>query len=312
MSSSIIQILERVLGQSSSKSKGNHAFHCPFCKHTKQKLEIHPETQYWHCWVCGTKGKSLFTLLKRLAVKPSLLKELATYLPDSKNINLSELYDYEEEKEVCRLPQEYIPLWVPKEKNFLWKTCIQYLERRGVTAHDILKYRIGYCTEGRYKDMIIFPNYDKQGNLTYFTTRTFLTNNKTKFINPPYSRNIVGFEMQLNWNLPVILVESALDAIILKRNASPLYGTTLSKTLKMQILENQVKDLYIALDSDALKKSIKHAEYLMGFGVNVHFIELPEGQDPNSLGYNYMWKLIESASKLTDSQLFEFKIQQLL
>jgi DNA primase len=312
MSSSIIQILERVLGQSSSKSKGNHAFHCPFCKHTKQKLEIHPETQYWHCWVCGTKGKSLFTLLKRLAVKPSLLKELATYLPDSKNINLSELYDYEEEKEVCRLPQEYIPLWVSKEKNFLWKTCIQYLERRGVTAHDILKYRIGYCTEGRYKDMIIFPNYDKQGNLTYFTTRTFLTNNKTKFINPPYSRNIVGFEMQLNWNLPVILVESALDAIILKRNASPLYGTTLSKTLKMQILENQVKDLYIALDSDALKKSIKHAEYLMGFGVNVHFIELPEGQDPNSLGYKYMWKLIESASKLTDSQLFEFKIQQLL
>lgn len=308
----IVRILESVLGASTHKSKGNHAFNCPFCKHSKQKLEIHPETQYWHCWVCGTKGKSLFTLLKRLNVKTSLLEELASKIPNFKSRNLADLYESDEAKEICKLPQEYTPLWVPKEKNFLWKTCIEYLQRRGVTAHDILKYRIGYCTEGRYKDMIIFPNYDKQGKLTYFTTRTFLNSNKTKFVNPPYSRNIVGFEMQLNWNLPIILVESALDAIVLKRNASPLYGTTLSKTLKMQILENQVKDLYIALDSDALKKSISHAEYLMGFGVNVHFVELPEGQDPNSLGYNYMWNLINSATKLTDSKLFEFKIQQLL
>lgn len=308
--SNIIQILERVLGQSTPKSKGNHSFNCPFCKHHKQKLEIHPETQNWHCWVCGTKGKSLFTLLKRLDVKPYILTELSTAIPNSKKRFELEVDD--EKQEICKLPEQYIPLWIPKEKNFLWKTCIKYLQERGVTAQDILKYKIGYCTEGRYKDMIIFPNYNKLGQLTYFTTRTFLRNNSVKFINPPYSRNIVGFEMQLNWNLPVILVESALDAIILKRNASPLYGTTLSKSLKKQILENKVKDLYIALDSDALKKSIKHAEYLMGFGVNVHFVKIPEGQDPNSLGYNYMWKLINSADTLSEEKLFEFKIQELL
>ncbi len=308
--SNIIQILERVLGQSTPKSKGNHSFNCPFCKHHKQKLEIHPETQNWHCWVCGTKGKSLFTLLKRLDVKPYILTELSAAIPNSKK--RFELETDDEKEEICKLPEQYIPLWIPKEKNFLWKTCIKYLQERGVTAQDILKYKIGYCTEGRYKDMIIFPNYNKLGQLTYFTTRTFLKNNSVKFINPPYSRNIVGFEMQLNWNLPVILVESALDAIILKRNASPLYGTTLSKSLKKQILENKVKDLYIALDSDALKKSIKHAEYLMGFGVNVHFVKIPEGQDPNSLGYNYMWKLINSADTLSEEKLFEFKIQELL
>jgi len=79
--SNIIQILERVLGQSTPKSKGNHSFNCPFCKHHKQKLEIHPETQNWHCWVCGTKGKSLFTLLKRLDVKPYILTELSAAIP---------------------------------------------------------------------------------------------------------------------------------------------------------------------------------------------------------------------------------------
>jgi len=308
--SRIIQILESVLGHSTPKSKGNHSFNCPFCKHHKQKLEIHPETQNWHCWVCGTKGKSLFTLFKRLDVKPYILSELSAAIPNSKK--RFELDAEDEKQEICKLPEQYIPLWITKDKNFLWKTCIKYLQERGVTAQDILKYRIGYCTDGRYKDMIIFPNYNKLGQLTYFTTRTFLKNNSVKFINPPYSRNIVGFEMQLNWNLPIILVESALDAIVLKRNASPLYGTTLSKSLKYQILENKVKDLYIALDSDALKKSIKHAEYLMGFGVNVHFVKIPEGQDPNSLGYTNMWKLINSSEQLDEEKLFEFKIQELL
>lgn len=311
MNSGVVQLLERVLGQSSPKSKGNYAFNCPFCRHSKPKLEIQPESQHWNCWVCGTKGKSLFTLFKRLDVKQHLYNELASVVPNIKK--RIEFDQSETEKQIlCKLPDEYTPLWIRKDKNFLWKTCIEYLQRRGVTAHDILKYRIGFCTEGKYKNMIIFPNYDKSGQLTYFTTRTFLNNNSIKFINPPFSRDVVGFEMQLNWDLPVILVESALDAIILKRNASPLYGTTLSKSIKMQILENQVKDLYIALDSDALKKSIAHAEYLMGFGVNIYFVTIPKGQDPNSLGYSNMWNLINSTHKLTEDRLFEYKIQELL
>lgn len=311
MNGTVIQLLERVLGQSSAKSKGNYAFHCPFCRHSKQKLEIQPDTQHWNCWVCGTKGKSLFTLFKRLDVKKHFYTELASVIPDSKKRILFDSAD-EIIEQVCKLPDEYTPLWIRKDKNFLWKTCIQYLQNRGITAQDILKYRIGYCAEGKYKNMIIFPNYNKQGQLTYFTTRTFLNSSSIKFVNPPFSRNVVGFEMQLNWDLPVILVESALDAIVLKRNASPLYGTTLSKSIKMQILENQVEDLYIALDSDALKKSIKHAEYLMGFGVNIYFVNIPTGQDPNSLGYNKMWDLIKSTPKLTEDRLFEYKIQELL
>ncbi len=118
--------------------------------------------------------------------------------------------------------------------------------------------------------------------------------------------------MQLNWSLPLVLVESALDAITVKRNASPLYGTTLSKSLRLQILENGVTDLYIALDDDALMKSIKIAEYFMGFGVNVYFVNLPKNSDPNSLGHENMWNLIESTSPLSEQVLFEYKIQELL
>ena len=305
----LVKLLESVLGTSSQKSKGNYAFHCPFCNHAKRKLEIHPETQYWNCWVCGTKGKSMYTLFKRANAKEHHFIRLGELLPKIKRV-ITE--DKEQIRQICNLPKEYTPLWIPNRKNFLWNTCVEYLSRRGITLYDILKYRIGYCTQGKYENMIVFPNYDKSGQLTYFTTRSFLNTNKTKFVNPPFSRNVVGFEMQLNWSLPLVLVESALDAITVKRNASPLYGTTLSKSLRLQILENGVTDLYIALDDDALMKSIKIAEYFMGFGVNVYFVNLPKNSDPNSLGHENMWNLIESTSPLSEQVLFEYKIQELL
>jgi len=306
----VIKLLERLIGQSSLKSKGNYAFRCPFCHHAKKKLEIHPELQHWNCWTCGTKGKSLFTLLKRLNAKKYFYTELQDLVPKGKR-QFSFPQGTTPDK-ICKLPDEYIPLWKPESQDFYWKRCIEYLRGRGISKQDILKYRIGYATDGKYKDMIIFPNFNKLGQLTYFTTRTFSNRNSIKFVNPPFSRDVVGFELQLNWDLPIVLVESALDAMVVRRNSSPLYGTTLPKSLKEQILENKVQDLYLALDPDALRKSIKYAEYFMGFGINVYFVEIPQNTDPNKLGHTKMWELIKSAECMTDNKLFEYKIQDLI
>jgi hypothetical protein len=103
-----------------------------------------------------------------------------------------------------------------------------------------------------------------------------------------------------------------LDAIVIKRNAIPLYGTIIQNALKVQIVANEVKDLYIALDPDAFVKSIKYVEYFMSLGINVYFVELPENSDPNSLGHDKMWELIDAAEPMTDSKLFEYKIKQKL
>ena len=98
------------------------------------------------------------------------------------------------------------------------------------------------------------------------------------------------------------------NRITIRRNGSPLYGTTLSKQLKLHLLENKVKDLYIALDSDALAKAIDAAEYLMAHGMNVYFVEIPKGQDPNSLGFTKMWELIDNTPKLQPHDLFKYKV----
>ena len=36
----LINVVNSVLGIGKQTSKGNHAYHCPFCNHHKPKLEI--------------------------------------------------------------------------------------------------------------------------------------------------------------------------------------------------------------------------------------------------------------------------------
>ncbi len=56
-----------------STSKNNRAYHYPFCKHHKPKLEVNMDTNAkgdnpWHCWVCNTKGRKLTRLFKHVEV----------------------------------------------------------------------------------------------------------------------------------------------------------------------------------------------------------------------------------------------------
>lgn len=308
MNTGLAELLSSVLGEYELKSKGNLAFTCPFCKHYKKKLEIHNERQQWNCWVCGSKGRSIYTLFKKLELSEVYFIRLNEFSPkkyfkSDQNI---------EPAVSINLPKEYIPLWIPKPKNFYYRSAIKYLAGRYITINDILKYRLGYCEGGTYDGMIIIPNYNKQGKLTYFTNRSFLQGNNKKFINPPMNRNVIGFELQLNWDEPLTIVESGLDAIVIRNNATPLYGKIISEQLKLAILENEVKHINICLDPDAVKEAFKHSEYFISNGININFVKLPEGDDPSTLGYDLTWKLINSSKQLSSSDLFTQKIMSKL
>lgn len=305
MNSGLLNLLNSVLGDSTRKTGDNYAFHCPFCHHPKKKLEIHLVTHKWSCWVCNAKGRKLYTLFKKLNATREQFSKLSQYIPkeftrkrvDTKTINL---------------PKEFRPLWEDGGKDFLWNTCREYLESRGVDECDIKKYRLGYCDDGMYKDMIIFPNYDRYGQLNYFTTRAFLRNASTKFRNPPHSKNVIGFELQVNWSLPIVIVESALDAITIGNNAIPLYGKIIPKRLKEKILSSNVSKLYVVLDSDAMDDAVEHCRYFMNSGIGVYLVELPNGADPNSLGRKRVRELIDDSTKMVENNLFELQIKSLL
>ena len=300
---SLITLLESVLNKSKTTSNNNIAFNCPFCHHHKKKLEIDIVTQHWHCWVCNAAGRKLAILFRKLNVQREKISKL---------IQLVDEVEYKPSKTstdtpVLHLPEGYRPLWELDSTSPEYRNAVYYLKGRGIDIYDILRYRIGYCRKGLYSGKIIIPSYDENASLNYFVARAYYEEDKWKHKNPPTSKDIVGFELHINWNMPIVLVEGAFDAIAIKRNAIPLFGKTISNTLKKRIVEKGVKQIYICLDQDAKKQALETAEYFMANGIDVYFVDLTSG-DPSEIGFEKIKRILELTTTMSSEQLMEQKI----
>ena len=102
---------------------------------------------------------------------------------------------------------------------------------RGIRPADIVKYNIGYCEGGEYSNRIIIPSYDSEGVLNYFVSRA-IYDGPMKYKNPKVSKDVIGFDLFINWKEPIVLCEGVFDAITIRRNAIPLFGKTIQKIRK--------------------------------------------------------------------------------
>jgi len=276
---------------------GEHAFHCPFCNHHKKKLQVNLETQKWHCWVCNIGGHKIGILLRKLNAPKNIITEVLKILKDYYGVSREK----EEKTEYnVSLPKEYKPLWI-KSEDPIYRNAIHYLRRRMIGPIDILRYSMGFCSSGGYSNRIIIPSYDKDGKLNYFLARDIFPNSKFKYKNPPMSKDMIGFELYINWNEPIILCEGVFDAIAIRNNAIPLLGKFLSKTLLKKLAEKQPKEVYVALDTDAKKDSIKLVKFLMDSGINTYLLKM-DGKDPSEIGFKNFWKIVQNTkqSKFSD------------
>jgi DNA primase len=307
----VLGLVETVLGKGRSTARNNVAFNCPFCHHSKPKLEIQIHTNEkkenpWHCWVCGEKGKTLSALFKKIKAPTHKLQELYSLIkPGTKQ---------REQFQTLSLPKEFIPLsqthTLDKITTIESKHALKFLKTRGLTEADIIKYNIGFCAEGNFSKRVIVPSYDVNGELNYFVTRTYLPDDPQKYKNPPVGKNIIGWEYYINWDVPIVLVEGIFDALTIKRNVIPLFGKTISEELMKKIVGSQVKKVYIALDNDALRESLKHCEKLMSFGKEVYLVEL-DGKDANEIGFEHFLEILENTVPLNFSTLVNRKLSLL-
>lgn len=304
----LLQLLESVLGKGKPTSGGNISFFSPFTSHYKPKLEIRltPDASgnyTWHCWISDKKGKSITTLFKQLNLPKERHEQLNRIIESSKyRTPIKET----KVNQSIQLPIEYAPLWIKKNTPD-YRNAIHYLTNRGITIFDILKYRIGYCESGEYSGKIIIPSYDRDGQLNYFVSRAFYKADKQKHKNPKISKDIIGFEMFINWSQPIILCEGAFDAIAVKRNAIPLFGKIIQTALQKKIIEERVKNIYICLDADALKNALTIAERFMAEGLNVYFVELQE-EDASELGFQKITEILENTDLLTFERVMELRM----
>jgi len=296
------RILEATLGSGNSFSGDNVAFQCPFCHHTKKKLQINLVSHKWHCWVCDAKGRTIYSLIKKLNVS-SEIKNSISKIVKSGNFKESNDNTYE----TLSLPISFKRFWEANKSDPEYKNAIRYVLSRRLTILDLLKYDIGFCTEGLYSGMIVIPSYDDDGILNFYTARSYYSDTSFKHRNPKVSKDIIGFELFINWNEPITIVEGAFDAIAVNRNAIPLFGKNMSNRLKLKIVENKVRVVNLALDSDAINQSLTHCEYLMANGIKVNLIELGD-RDPSDLGYIEITKRLRKAKELDFQRIMEHKL----
>ena len=297
----LLRILENVLGGGKKLRNSEIAFHCPFCNHYKPKLQVNLESHNWHCWVCNARGRAVVQLFKKLKVSNQILSQVydivGEYVPYKKK---------EDVDEVVSLPTEMINLW-EKRTTPEYKHTMLYLHKRGITAKDILKYNISYCEKGLYSNRIIIPSYDSEGQLNYFVGRSFHMDSTMKYKNPKVSKDIIGFDLFINWNLPIILCEGVFDAIAIKRNAIPLFGKTVMNTLQKKIIDFGVKTIYLGLDEDAIDDAVKISENFINNGVEVRMMEFKE-KDPSETGFEKLLYLINTTNKTKFSDLMRIKL----
>ena len=302
----LVNLVNSVLGSGRPTARNNYAYHCPFCHHHKPKLEVNltenrEGQNQWHCWACDKKGKTLFNLFRAAKATPDKISQAKSLISSSKSIKDTKV-EY-----TVSLPDGYISLSTGDLSEIAARHAMAYLKKRNISKYDIIKYNIGYCKSGKYKNMIILPTYDEDGNLNYFTGRSFEPEPFIKYRNPEASRNIIPNEHLINWEIPIVLCEGMFDAIAIKRNAIPLLGKNIQTNLMKRIVTSVVEKIYIALDKDAMKQALRFCENLMAEGKEVYLVDLQD-KDPSEMGFVNFTKLIQNTFPLTYSGLLERKL----
>lgn len=299
----IVNLLNRVLGNNGVKLKkqDEYMYWSPFISHHKRKLQINIQSQNWHCWVSNVGGRNFFQLFKKVSASREHFDELVELVGETKFYKSKD----KQEKVSVSLPKEFKPLWNGGD-GIVKRHALSYLYNRNISDEDIMKYNIGYCDEGLYSNRIVIPSYDLDGQLNFFVGRDFYSS-KMKYKNSPTPKDVIGFDLFINWDEPIILCEGVFDAMSFKRNAIPLFGKTVMNKLHKKILESNVKTLYLALDNDAMSDAINICKNFMSEGISVKLMTLKD-KDPNELGFKKLMKSMSKTDTTKFSDLMKYKL----
>lgn len=303
-----LALLEEVLG-GYSNWKTDYIFWCPapWCKHHKPKLYININKNNFHCWVCDYSGKSIHKLVRRFGKGNAYNRwcELAGRLDlsDPKNCEIFGDSHEPEQKRVV-LPDAFQSL--TGRHTISSGAARLYLNGRGITKNDILWWKIGFCSSGKYSGRIIIPSFNLEGHVDYFIARNY-ESDWEPYKNPPAPKDLIFNELYLDWTKPIVLVEGVFDAIV-AGNSIPLNGSALregSYILQKLVLSGQ--KVYSAIDPDVEKrlgKETKIIKLLMSYGVEVYKVPIAPYKDVGEMPKEeFQRRMLLAEEQAEDSEL---------
>ncbi len=303
---------------------------CPFHHEKTPSLFVSPSKQLWKCFGCSVGGDMFSFIMQIEGVEfPEALQTLA----QRAGVKLRE-YDPQIRSEKTRLYEicEKACQFFEKQlaASSLGKEALEYLTGRGISEESVKNFRLGFApyakdallaflraqgyspieifkagvsVEGyrdRFRERIMFPIFDVQGQVIGFGGRVFFTKNQvpnprlSKYINTPQtllydkSRVLYGLDkakLKIRAEDCCMLVEGYTDVIMAHQagaeHAVAVSGTALTEQ-QLDLVRRYTEHLIILFDMDiagdsATKRGIDMAQR-KGFYIKV--ITLPEGKDP--------------------------------
>jgi DNA primase len=287
-----LSIITGFLGKS-YKSNNEHLFQCPFCKHHKRKFSVNIQRGVYKCWICDQKGRNLYRLVRKFGSQKDR-EAWKAFSGEKTDLNdFENLFEEAEEdsfEQIVEMPPNFHTL----TGNVHFRVPLQYLEKRGITRKDILKWKIGFCSDGPFKGRIIIPSFNENGDLNYFIARTF-TDEYRRYKNPPVSRDIVFNELYVDFDKEVMIVEGAFDAVKAD-NAIPILGSTIRETSRLfkKIIQNNTPVL-LALDPDAKYKANNIKRLFFKYGIEVRELQYDDERDVGDMSKEEVEKLSQEA-----------------
>tara|TARA_B000000557_G_scaffold256655_1_gene249073 strand:+ start:266 stop:1228 length:963 start_codon:yes stop_codon:yes gene_type:complete len=300
-----------------SKDGINLNIPCPFCKDSnknKRKMVIHLEKCFYHCWVCDKKGSNISYLMSRVS---PLLGDTAKNVFKTKRKTFSLFEEEIEEKiEPVHLPDNfYFFLENFNLSNPDVRDVFSYAKKRGITKHKLFMLRVGYSLSNDLRRYLILPSYDKNGELNFYVSRNIDadTTNSFKYKNANISKNKIIFnEINIDWNLPLTLVEGPLDLLKTNDNATCLLGSALNEDMLLfqQIVKNKTK-INLALDSDVYHKTIKIAKLLSQYDVEVDILDTRGSEDVGDMSFEKFNEVLNNKKTYKEEDSLLSKIRAL-
>lgn len=260
----------------------NAEFDCPQC-HRPKKFHIniarnHAKFRFFQCLSaeCGYKGRV------RSSKDNDLDLTFLRYAEEQQKEDEERARKLEQDfaaRTKMRLPRGFTPV-LPRMNA--WR----YLIDRGITPADIRHYGLGIA-DGR----VVFPDYDKNGELVYFVARDYTGAQFPKYTNPPLRLGEIGrsahvFNMgrfQHAGYTTADIVEGPITGIIAGRRHLALLGKPSRGQVEL-IRSLKLKRAYLALDPDARPVCMQLAHDLWGAVGEIYLVPIPADHDVADIG----------------------------
>ena len=317
------------------KKGNNYIGLCPFHDDKNPSMSVSPQKKVFKCFSCGTGGDvvKFISKFKNISISDALREVGATV---GINVALSQK-DIERQKnqkyyDVLKEANQFFHFFLQNTVD--GKKGLDYLQSRKISLKEVERFEIGLAGDNdilyktlnekkylpldmievglirggdfyhdTFKNRILFPIKDLDGNVVGFSGRRFLpeSEKESKYLNT--SETIVFKKGEILYNYSdaiqdikasdnVYLFEGFMDVIAACRanvlNSVASMGTALTVN-QIHALKRLTKNVTVCYDSDGpgTIATIKAIGLLLQAGMNVNIARIPEGKDPDEYIFNH-------------------------